>query len=89
MNNTPSRYQKLWDAIKEDASSAKPKGVAIAAHIDLHSRIIKAIKARKLKDTGYKFLCDMEDKGFCKLEFLIEGTKITFSLKFTTTAEDL
>lgn len=91
MSRAPSRYQELWDQIKKDAELRVPEGITIAAHKNLHARIIKAIQIRKLKDTGYKFLLADSGRGNCKLvtrEDKIVGT-VKFNLQFNLSDEDL
>lgn len=44
------QYQPIWERLKEK------KEVSIAAPVELHPRIIKAVKKEKYKDTGYKLL---------------------------------
>lgn len=73
--NIPSRYQPIWDTIKQT-------GVAtIVAQPHLHKRIIKAVIRRKDIDLTYKFICAESHKK-AKLTYEIEGNTVKFTLKF-------
>ena len=89
-NNTPSMYTDLWNLIKQDSELPHPKGVAIAAHPILHKRIIRAVQNRKLKDTAFQFIrTDIKEQGHCMLVSKCEGSKITFSLKYSLGSGDI
>lgn len=92
MARQPSRYQELWDAIKQDFTLVKPEGVTIATHKSLHNRIIKAIQDRKLRDTGAKYVWAEEGKSKVELSWDKDtqvGTIRFILLKCNITDEDL
>lgn len=73
--NVPSRYQPIWDQLKEKHKAE------LVAPVVLHRRIIKAVTKRKNIDLTYKFLCSEQFKK-AVLKYEIDDTKITFRIIF-------
>ena len=80
---TTSEYDPIWTGLK--ASEKKPKQFSITANKALHPRIIKAISKRKNLDVGYKI--ELEPKK-ALLSHSRDGSKLTFYLTFSITADD-
>lgn len=77
-----SKYTQVWNKIK---STGKCE---LVADPKLHKRIIKAVSRKKELDLKYKFqLAEAGRKE--RINTLIEGTKITFTLIKSITVEDL
>ena len=73
--NVPSKYQPIWNQLKQKHI------VSLVAPPIIHKRIIKAVIRRKDLDIAYKFECAELHKR-AKLYHSIEGNTITFILKF-------
>lgn len=73
--NVPSRYQPIWDQLKEKHKAE------LVAPVVLHRRIIKAVTKRKNIDLTYKFLCSEQYKK-AVLKYEIQDNKIKFTLVF-------
>jgi hypothetical protein len=80
--NKNSSYEKVWILIKDKGKCE------LAATPALHPRIIKAVIKRKYMDLGFKLLCQEQCKR-AKLQYKVEGSKITFTLKYSIGLEDL
>lgn len=89
MTKTVSKYQELWNLIKQDSQSANPQGIAIAANPNRHHTIIKAVQKRKNIDDVFKFEMAEAGKGFCKLITEKSAHKVVFKLKFSIGEGDL
>jgi hypothetical protein len=71
----PSKYLPIWDTLKV-------KGTCVlVVPLAYQRRVIKAVIKRKDEDLGYKLLMSEAYKKV-KLSYKIEGTVITFNLKF-------
>ena len=75
--NVRSRYQDSWDILK------KSKSISLAAPAAAHPRLKEAIKKRKKKDVGFKFLLS-ESNQIAELEFKSDGSllKIILHIKY-------
>lgn len=73
--NVPSRYQPIWDLLKEKHHAE------LVAPVVLHRRIIKAVTKRKNIDLAYKFLCSEQYKK-AVLKYSVEGNTIKFKIVF-------
>jgi len=70
------KYEPLWNLIKAKSTAT------IEAPVDLHARIIQAVKKEKSMDKGYKLLT-LESGTKFVLRHKITGTRITFYLQGT------
>lgn len=69
-----SKYLPVWNRLKRD------KVVKVTADKHHHSTIIKMIKNRRDKDTGYRYEC--AEAGIKEqIKSSVDGTVITFKLK--------
>jgi len=67
------KYFSIWNTLKNSGACA------IAAPVQLHPRIIKAVIKEKYMDTGFK-LQSAESRRFNKIEYRIEGSRISFTM---------
>ena len=65
------KYQKLWNTIRDNSTAT------VEAPVDMHNRLIEAVRKEKKLDKAYKYLA-LEAGIRPKLMHKIEGTKITF-----------
>ena len=69
------KYQPIWERLKQEPIAP----VSLAAPLELHARIIKAVTKEKFKDLGWKLLCQ-ERGSLYRLSYEVQGKSITFIL---------
>ena len=68
------KYEPIWNELKLYGT------VSISASLDMHPRIIKAVRKEKWKDAGWRLLRLEEASSKYKLQEIIKEETITFKL---------